>query len=389
MDRLRHDIRALIERQQQGLGDLSGSRARVLRSALEKRAESIGPRTQVLAGIAAVLIAAVLVATFVYIRVHGERSVVPPVPASSAPPPTDTPAPLFPAVSPIHNSVVDGLNCKLPVYLSGVQGSGGFISFPDGRVTPDDRSKVVTPSSGSWFGLTYDATVKRWLPVPTTWVSPDGGIYFFAEPRSAHSTMFEVNAQTGTSAEVGISPLGYGWQVIAVTTDYVFAIDRTPREGLYIMPISSPYSHLKTITGGFWSAAYGVYVFGSTVPDGGAVVRMDARKQAMGSPPVGAEYWLNKSSSAQVLGVDGSGNPVIWTGTEYWIAMDPNHATRINSSPPLPVPSSQDASVKGANAPIADSHGLWFSTTDGIYLYAGGQMTKVSNLVAQVAGPCN
>jgi hypothetical protein len=98
---------------------------------------------------------------------------------------------------------------------------------------------------------------------------------------------------------------------------------------------------------------------------------------------------LNKSSSAQVLGVDGSGNPVIWTGTEYWIAMDPNHATRINSSPPLPVPSSQDASVKGANAPIADSHGLWFSTTDGIYLYAGGQMTKVSNLVAQVAGPCN
>jgi hypothetical protein len=309
------------------------------------------------------------------------------VPASSTPTPTTSPTPTFPAVAPIHNGVVDGLHCKLPVYLSGVQGSGGFISFPDGRVASDATSKVTTPG-GYWFGLTYDAAVKRWLPVPTTWVSPDGTVYFFAEPVRGNNKMFEVNAQTGASAELGITPLAYGWQVIAVTADYAFAKYLSSHDGVYIMPIASPYSQLKTITGGFWSAASGAYVFGTTVPDGGAIERMDARKQVMGSPPIAAEPWFNKSNSAQILGVDGAGNPVIWTGTELWIATGPNQATRISSSPPLPIPTSQGAPIDGADAPVSDSHGLWFSTTDGIYLYAGGKTTKVSNLVAQVAGPC-
>jgi hypothetical protein len=286
------------------------------------------------------------------------------------------------------------MHCKLAVYLSGAQGSGGFISFPDGMVTSDDTSNVVT-TGGYWFGLTYDSAVKRWLPVPRAWVSPDGTVYFFAEPRSDKNAMlFEVNAQTGTSAELGISPLGYGWQVIAVTTDYVFAKYLTSHPGLYIMPISDPYSKQMTeVTSGFWSAASGVYVFGTTVPDGGAIQRIDARKQGgnfvMDKPPAGAEPWFNKSNSAQILGVDGSGNPVIWTGTEMWIATGPDQATRISTSPPLPITTSQGAPINGANAPVADSHGLWFSTTDGIYLYVGGQTTKVSNLVAQVAGTCN
>ena len=63
------------------------------------------------------------------------------------------------------HAVVDGLNCKLPVYTSGVKKSGGFISFPNGTFASDDSSNVVTPASGAWFGLTYDASVKRWLPV--------------------------------------------------------------------------------------------------------------------------------------------------------------------------------------------------------------------------------
>jgi hypothetical protein len=387
MDRLRQDIRAVFSRQQEGLEDLDAARRQVFRNALDRRSAAAGSRTQLFGGIAAVLIAALVVATFAYFRAGNRtHSVVPPTPTAS-------PSSKFSAVAPIHNNVVDGLHCKLPVYLSGAQGSGGFISFPDGRVASDDTSNVVTPG-GYWFGLTYDSAVKRWLPVPATWVSPDGTVYFFAEPRSDKNAMlFEVNAQTGTSAELGISPLGYGWQVIAVTTDYVFAKLLT-HPGLYIMPISDPYSKQMTeVTSGFWSAASGVYVFGTPVPDGGAIQRIDARKQGgnfvMDKPPAGAEPWFNKSNSAQILGVDGSGNPVIWTGTEMWIATGPDQATRISTRSPLPITTSQGAPINGANAPVADSHGLWFSTTDGIYLYAGGQTTKVSNLVAQVAGTCN
>lgn len=333
----------------------------------------------------------------------GLRGAKPPtLTASSSPPPTASPSiaggkgtpspaasptPTFPAVTSIHNSVVDGLQCKLPVYLSGVRGSGGFISFPDGGVAPDASSGVVT---GAWFALTYDTAVKRWLPVPTTWVSPDGSVYFFAAPTSGNNTLFEVNAQTGTSAELGIAPLGYGWQVIAVTPDYVFASYLSSHPGVYIMPITSPYSQEKAVTDGFWTAASGDYAFGTTVvPDGGAIERIDARNQVMGTPPIGAEPWFNKSNSAQILGFDGSGNPVIWTGTDLWIATSPSEATRIGSSPPIALPRSQGMPLYGADAPVSDSHGVWFSTTDGIYLYSSGHTTKVSNLVAQVAGPCS
>jgi hypothetical protein len=289
---------------------------------------------------------------------------------------------------PSTHGVVDGLHCKLPVYTSGVKKSGGFISFPAGTFASDDSSNVVTPAGGAWFGLTYDAAVKRWLPVPATWVSPDGGVYFFAEPRSGNNTMFEVNAQSGASAELGIAPLGYGWQVVAVTSDYVFAKLLMSHAGVYIMPIASPYTQERYIPDGFWTAGYGNYAFGTTVPGGGAIERIDARKQTMETPPVGAEPWFNKSSSAEILGFDGSGNPVIWTGTDLWIATGPNQATRISSSPPIAIPKSQASPIDGADAPVADAHGLWFSTTDGIYLYADGQTTKVSSLVAQVAGPC-
>lgn len=282
-----------------------------------------------------------------------------------------------------------GLACQLPVYTSGVQKSGGFISFPDGKFVADKSSGVVAPGDGAWFGLTYDVAVKRWLPVPKTWVSPDGTVYFFAEPLSGNNMMFEVNAQSGVSAELGITPLGYGWQVMAVTPDYVFAISLMSHAGVYVMPISSPYSQERSIPDGFWTAGYGDYIFGTTVPGGGAIERIDARNQIMDTSPIGAEPWFNKSSSAEILGFDGSGNPVIWTGTGLWIATGPDQATLISSSPPLAIPTSQDSPLYGTDAPVSDTHGLWFSTTDGIYLYAGGRTTKVSNLVAQVAGPCS
>jgi hypothetical protein len=309
-------------------------------------------------------------------------------PSSATPSQTNSPAPTFAAVAPIHNAIVDSLRCKLPVYLSGEQKSGGFISFPDGSVVPDNSSGVVTPGGG-WFGLTYDTAMKRWLPVPKTWVSPDGSAYYFAEAKPGNNTMFEVNALTGSSGQLGISPLGYGWQVMSVTPDYIFAVSLMAYGGVYIMPISSPYSQEKYVTGDFWTAAYGDYAFGTTVPDGGAIERIDARIQVIGNPAIGAQPWFNKSSSAEILGFDGSGNPVIWTGTDLWIAAGPDQATRISSSPPLAIPTSQGTALYGSDAPVSDSHGLWFSTTDGIYLYSGGSTTKVSNLVAQVAGPCS
>lgn len=291
---------------------------------------------------------------------------------------------IFPAAAPIHNSVVDELKCKLPVYRLGIQGSGGFLSFPDGRAAGDPTSDVTAPGSeidagapGDWFGLTYDAPAQRWLPVPTTWVSPDGAVYMYYRHVRAIELIL-VNARTGSSTSFG--GVGMGGQVFGVTsTGAYFASPRGQGFSFYpYVPLGQGFN----VDGGFWTAASGNFVYGTDIPDGGAVVRIDVRDRTQRVP------WFNKSSTAAIIGFDGLGSPVIWTGSDLWIASSPSAATRIGSmSPPNP-PTASGTPIHGVLAPVADAHGLWISATDGIYLFAGGQATKVSNLVAQVAGPC-
>ena len=78
MDRLRRDIRDVFSRQQEGLGDLGGVRERVLRGAVAKRSEPIGPRAQFMAGIAAVVLTTLIVATFAYGRAGSNIHPYPP-----------------------------------------------------------------------------------------------------------------------------------------------------------------------------------------------------------------------------------------------------------------------------------------------------------------------
>src|SRR5258708_27613013 len=69
-----------------------------------------------------------------------------------------------------------GFSCRLPV-LAGT--SGAFISFPDGAVTID-HSLALSPYKGGYGnGYTYDAPVKKWVPVPRSSVSPDGRSYSY------------------------------------------------------------------------------------------------------------------------------------------------------------------------------------------------------------------
>src|ERR1700720_1905295 len=74
------------------------------------------------------------------------------------------------------------LHCKLPIYTLGEQGSGAFITFPSGAITPDSSSANLHVDGGGvdWFGLTFDTAVNRWLPVPSTSVTPEGTLYAYA-----------------------------------------------------------------------------------------------------------------------------------------------------------------------------------------------------------------
>jgi hypothetical protein len=65
--------------------------------------------------------------------------------------------------------------------------------------------------------------------------------------------------------------------------------------------------------------------------------------------------WFNKSGSALIIGFDGSGNPVISTGSELWIAPGPDQATRIWSGALPLTPKASGRPIRGALAPVADT----------------------------------
>ena len=96
MDNFQNDLRALYNRQQADLGDVQEARRRVMTAALAHRDEPVAGRLHFAAGIAAVLLAALVIGTFAYIRAGGSLHTVAPPKASavrSAVPETPTPTP--------------------------------------------------------------------------------------------------------------------------------------------------------------------------------------------------------------------------------------------------------------------------------------------------------
>src|SRR5712692_4335216 len=115
MHELRPEIHEAFANQQSKLGNLADSREWLVRGALAAGAVHHGGRTQFAASIAAVVIAALVIATFAYVRTGvGVTRHGPPVPASSPTPlsrplnvSNDTPVVLF--ADPVNEAQVDGI----------------------------------------------------------------------------------------------------------------------------------------------------------------------------------------------------------------------------------------------------------------------------------------
>src|SRR5260370_13521662 len=91
MDNLPNDLRAAFERQQSRLGEIRGAREELVRRALERRDKPpLDGRLQFAAGIAAVLIAVLVIATFTFVRGRGIFHEGP-VPGTASPSRLETP----------------------------------------------------------------------------------------------------------------------------------------------------------------------------------------------------------------------------------------------------------------------------------------------------------
>lgn len=110
---------------------------------------------------------------------------------------------------------------------------------------------------------------------------------------------------------------------------------------------------------------------------------MDVRK------PTDVVTWFSSQSGmAKIEGFDSAGSPLIWTGSELWVASAPGKATSLGPLVPRDEPQASGVPIHGSVAALSDGHGTWISATTGIYLDANGTVTKVSNQIVQVAGPC-
>ena len=145
MDDMRRDVIVAFDAGQAELGDLRGVRERMLRGAYAGRTSRHENRLQVAAGIAAILIAALVIATFVYVR-----AVTQPNPAGGLNVPDSTPVILF--HDPTKAGQIDGITWD--GRSAGRVGDGGISGgtsnpagtlYATGTDIRDRTGKVVGP----------------------------------------------------------------------------------------------------------------------------------------------------------------------------------------------------------------------------------------------------
>jgi hypothetical protein len=152
MDELRRDVNEAFEKGQSELGDLRGPRERVLRSALAAGGTRSDSRMPLAAGLGAVLIAAVVIATFAYVRAGSQTSHEgPPRPGPSPTPlgrplnvPDTTPVILY--GDPVKPDQVDGMTWDGK--LSGVVGGPVGTDSGNPAATLFATSTEITDRSG-------------------------------------------------------------------------------------------------------------------------------------------------------------------------------------------------------------------------------------------------
>ena len=305
-----------------------------------------------------------------------------------------------PAASPVPGDLPlsrVSFSCRLPIYMQrGYEGSpdfarqGAFLTFPAASMAIDNNG-----TGGAYF----DRAFNRWLPVTRESVSPDGAHYAYANP--ADDMLHVVDVVGGNERTFSLNAIGanyvfnYGADGIYMTLGF---------EGLHGLWLVNPAS------GSVRETAY------ATPPPGGAT---GINPQASAG---GGIFWVgevnpadpNPQKSPVSLGPDqivrldfASGHRIIWIYREgislFVIGLDAGGRPLIVSSDGTEARTellialdqgSQRSIFKGAllmtlNGAIADSHGVWFGSPQGTYLYSdAGGLQKVSNQPGYPANGC-
>jgi hypothetical protein len=326
-----------------------------------------------------------------------------------------------------------GFSCRLPVLAAT---SGAFISFPDGAVTID-QSLALSPYKGGYGnGYTYDAPVKKWVPVPRSSLSPDGRSYsYLAQTTGVPGETATLSLHTREIAggkdrvlwEGSGSPMGPN-QLTWLPTGIYFSAVLVPAGGqfqkgfnfpaIYVADPSHPGAPRRvgpnpepqppspgqpnyygpdmfTLVGGgaAWGTGNRVQTEAPTPnkppapgtygPD--KVLRMDLRDGT-----VSTYYTVTGVEMLSLVGLDQLGHPLVSlyppkpsfeNGPPPTSYMPPPPHLMLVTGPNQTVDLAAGADFHQGSQPMADSHGIWFGSWNSVWLYTqSGGLRQVATI---------
>ncbi len=256
------------------------------------------------------------------------------------------------------------------------------MSLPDGSVTL--QPAPATPA-GNRSAFYYDRAYSRWVPVGREAVSPDGRHYAYisypAQPQGIVSIVDVATGDVRTYPATRAQP-----QIFYVVLDYA-------KEGIYlgVAFIEGPISGLWLMdpnTGAIRQLAdlYDVRAIAGSAVWLGTFNPADPNPLPVGLvPPANTvdrfdivtglrTAWLYlPGKAAGVVAVDTVGHPIVQVGdtsndVELLLLTGPGTAEQIYKGPSSKFPG-MSAPVYFSSS-ITDSHGVWFGSSTGIYLYS-------------------
>jgi hypothetical protein len=270
-----------------------------------------------------------------------------------------------------------GFSCRLPLFTETSSANPkpqvGFLSVPDGSVTLGPAPATPAGNASAFY---YDRAYSRWLPVGREAVSPDGRHYaYISYPAVPRGILTVVDVGTGAVRTFDATPAQS--QLFYVVLDFA-------KEGIYLAVgyIEGPISGLWLMdpnTGAIRQVAdlFDIRAIAGSVvwlgslnpadpnPMGGLGVSPDS-VDSFDIVAGSRKAWLYlPGQGVGVLAVDLAGHPIVQAGdsnndVELLLLTSPGTADKIFQGPYTELP--------GLGRPIADSHGVWFGSSNGIYL---------------------
>jgi len=276
-------------------------------------------------------------------------------------------------------------SCKLPLTWADPSSghmTGGFVSFPGASFATDPSvSGLNTPFGAGW--VSYDAPMRRWVPVDRQMVSPDGATWVYSALRTGNEN-HAVDVRTGRDTTLWGSDRVF--HVFGLENTFAYAmLDSTGVPQLWRLPLDgSPATQIRV--GGNWQFVNGgaAWEIGSDSLAAGApfsLQRLDLQHNTVTT-------WLQLPGPGTVVGFDGRGAPIVQVGGPGGdvIVVTSQGAQRLLAK--------SFYFVKGTigidHLPaLGDAHGIWLAAQDGIYLSVNGGVPSKQSFPALLAGPCS